>query len=447
MARRIWAGWTVTWLLLAAGVAGAADATFLQPALPGSPPATSASQRFVFRGFGRADGTLLSSWADGVTARLEKTLGIRAPFHQLEIVRCSATAQDPREIGEVRMDQDFIEGLLQQWLVVANPEVVEEEQLLESLTQLLLNRYLLDIASRRGTGKKGMSLPDWFTAGMAQELKPELRQRNLEFARERNRTGAHPSMEAVVGWEVLPEGRSEEKVYCGLMVHWLADAIPGSVTWSGVLQRLVAGKPVDADWLADKVLDVGFVGNAEQAWQAWLAERSENRPTPAEVSFEAVAGLKKRLHMQLDDDGLAPGADVPQSVGPRELIRYRGEEWARSAARTMETGMRQVVATSGPELAEVAGAYASLLSRVAEGEKRGGLLGFGKSGAATADLNEELAAAEALLVALEKDVAIRSHYLKTVETAQQDATAAPSTESIEEQRRLFLEQIKQGMGK
>ncbi len=429
------------WVLLV-GSAWAQEASFLQPAQAGGPPATSSSQRFIFREFGRADGTLLSSWAEDLTGQLEKKLGMRAPFHQLEILRCSAVQQNPTDVGALRMGQDFIEGLLQQWLVVVNPEHVEEEELLESFTQLLLNRYLLSIGSRRGTGKKGMSLPDWFSIGLAQDLKPELRARNLEFVGERNRNGIHPSMESIVGLDVLPQGRSEEKVYCGLMIHWLSDEIQRNVTWAGFLQRLVAGKSVDADWLAKKVLDVGSVAKAEQDWQAWLSERSEQRPDPVGISFEAVASLKKRLQLEVEASGIL------RDVGLRDLIRDRKEDWARTAARTMEPGLRQMAATGAPEMRKVAGAYATLLDRIASGsKKRGGVFGFGRSRVSAADLEQELEAAEALLVALEKDVAIRSHYMKTVETSWQEVPEEPSTDALEEQRRLFLQQIRQRIEK
>ena len=156
---------------------------FLQPAEPTTPPLSSSTRRFVLRGFNLQDAGSLSLWLENMTSRLETRVGQPVPFNRSEIVRVVGAASGEGGPGRILRSQEFLGTSLLQRMTIENPESVSQETVLESLVQIHLNRYIISAWRRQNEERASMSLPDWFSVGIAQCLVSELLERNESFVR------------------------------------------------------------------------------------------------------------------------------------------------------------------------------------------------------------------------------------------------------------------------
>lgn len=397
---------------------------FLGAAQPSSPPITSSSQRFVFRGFAPGDGTLLARWTEQVMGRLEQGIGVPVPFRRYEIVRFSGTAEEPADRGRLIMSQGYVEGLLHQRIVVVNPDQVEEEELVEGLVQVLLNRYLLGIASLHGAGEAGISLPDWLSVGMAQWTSADLQARNVAFLRSEGDVAVGWEMAQILSWMELPGGRTAEKAACGLFVEWLDESVATSVQWVGVLRRLVSGKDLTLPYVANDLVGMGDATmSAELAWQEWRILRSQAPVEPGQLDISAVVALKKALEIRPGEFAVNLPASVPAVLTPRQLIGHRDQEWARALSLAVAAEFRRHQYSAAPELADVYGTYMSVFQRIPKVPSRG-VLGLRRSGGVTTQrLEQDLAQAESRLERLEKAVALRGTLMR--QSGAEPAQARP----------------------
>lgn len=441
-------------LLLGGGACvAAAQRAFLGPAQPSGPPITSSSQRFVFRGFEAGDGTRLAIWAEDLAGRLERMIGAPIPFRRYEMVRFSAGGEDPANQSRLVLTQGYVENLLHQRIVVVNPHVMEEEELAEGLTKVLLNRYLLGIASRDGVGSGGMSLPDWLSVGMAQNLTTQTQSRNLEFLRAQGEAAVGWDLGQIVTWLELPAGRRAEKAACGLVVSWMDEQVSRTVKWNGVLRRLVSGRDLPLGWLAREALAMEDAEEAEAAWQQWRSRRSQASPEPARLDLAAVAALKQALVIRPAAYGAMPEEPIAQVLTPAELLQYRDRPWAQTLATTLQGELRRLQATAAPRLATVCGAYIRVFADLSKVPERGLLWGTRRgSGVTTRSLEESLAQADAQLAALEDEVGMRADFLRRAGADDSAAEAAPQAgfdepvrigadEDLREERSRYMDSI------
>lgn len=420
---------------VAHGVTDESRVSFLYPADVSSPPLVSMSQRFVFRGFDRRDGTRLAAWTEDIAARLEKRMNRSVPFTRYGILRIEGT-DDPRETGGVvYVGQGVSNGNLQQRVVVTNPGQIESEALLEAMVQVLINRYVVADFYPDGNLPEGSLIPDWFSVGMAQGLREDLRQRNLGYVMTSWKGGTASTASQILKWQVLPPGRAPEKAFCGVFLDWLEEAGGGAAFWPALLERHTDGASVDGDWLADQAQDLGSERAVNQAWDLWLADKLTSRKTLGELGFAEVAALKELLDIRLMDYGLSPVADLPPRFVPGELIEFKNEDWARSVALRLLGKLREFRVGQAPDLVAVIDQYAAYFA------------GFnqGPNGSLSATrLSTRLDEAQRGMTLLEKAVALQAHYMNRVE---QNRTVLPEVDStlppVEQQRRSFLDRIEQ----
>ena len=261
----------LAWVVAAGSGAADVRSPFLHPAEPSGPPAVGKSQRFVFRGFSREDGTHLAVWTEGVAGQVERRLGGSIPFRRFEMIRVDGVNDGAEPGGRILVGRGFVEGSLQQRVVLLNPHGLGEEALLEGMVQVLLTRY---IAVNQGAGTEvgaGALVPDWLAVGVAQGLREGLRQRNRAHAAESWKAGTMPTAAAVLGWKTLPQGYAARKAFCSLLVDWLEQAV-GPAFWPKVLEACARGEDVDGKWVSRLLPGVDDEPAVNRAWDVWLAE-------------------------------------------------------------------------------------------------------------------------------------------------------------------------------
>ena len=427
-------------LIMAATAAGGESddgrVTFLYPAEPSSPPVLSMSQRFVFRGFDRRDGTRLSAWTEDIATRLERRMRYPIPFSRLDIIRIEGVAEMRESAGNVYVGQGVANGSLQQRIVVANPERIESEALLEGMVQVLLNRYMVAAYFAGGNLPDRPLIPDWFSVGMAQGLREDLRQRNLDYVLMHWADPDVPSATDVLAMNTLSAGRSTQKAYCGVFLDWLEAAGGGANVWPYLFQRFADDESVDGEWVAKQILQQDSARAVNPSWDLWLANKTGVRKQQqlGELGFAEVAALKGMLDIQLMDYGLLPVADLPERFAPRGLIEYKNESWARTIALQLLGKLQEARLGQAPELVAVIDQYAAFFAGFNIGE-RGSM--------SATQLSKRLDDAERSMTLLEKSVALKTHYFNNVERHQepalpQDDSALPG---VDDKRRSFLDEI------
>lgn len=424
------------WVAPIVDVAGAweEDTAFLHEAKAGH-PASSRSQRFVLRGFDTRDGIMLGRWVEKTAGSLETWIGYSVPFKRMEMVRINAEGETGEAPGTLLMGQGYADSRLQQQLVVAGPEAVTEEAFLEGFVQVLLNRYVLYADTKRPPAVDDISVPDWLTVGIAQNLNPRLRDRNRSFARDRWRGEAPPPLAEIASWQTLPPRRTGEKAVCGLFMEWWQERRGEEGDWSRVLRALAAGDRLTPDWVA------GFLGDgdrAEAAWRAWTDAVAVGEFEWGELDMDRVAAFKRRLAIDVRDFGLQPIKGIGPHVTARDLLDRRHESWVSVVAMAIAGEMQRVVAGSPPHLADVAQNYGQYFRAFVPGPKERAM--------SQKALGLLLEKAGEGLVQLEKDVTLRHHVLdKAAREAVEGVELSPavSDEDLADMRRRFLDSVQE----
>lgn len=143
--------------------------------------------------------------------------------------------------GDVIKQQGLDDGRLKQKLIIVNSDRVDQEDVLEGLCWLLLNRYII---MKQPRGEDPESMPDWLSTGLAQHLYPRLRKRNHDAVTALLEESTPVAVEALVSLTYLPYGRWLNKIYLGVFAGWLLDA-PDAVQRLGKWFRVLAsGRPL-----------------------------------------------------------------------------------------------------------------------------------------------------------------------------------------------------------
>ena len=104
-------------------------------------------------------------------------------------------------------------------MLIRDVAITEHETFMEACAWLALNRAIHE----RGDGAKAVHAPDWLAVGVAQDLEAPLRMRNGTLMRAVVREEQVPSLNAILNWTHLPQGRWMEKAICGRLIRWLFD--------------------------------------------------------------------------------------------------------------------------------------------------------------------------------------------------------------------------------
>ncbi len=413
---------------------------FLQPALSSSPPLSSSSRRFVLRGFDPLDAGTLSVWFESMTTRLETRLGERVPFGRAEIVQIVGFDGSDYGPGRIRFSQEFFGTALQQRMTIENPEAVTQEMLLEALTRIHLNRYIVVMHRRMGPNSASMSLPDWFSVGIAQCLIRELLERNETFVRDAWTAEEVRSVATLVRLHTLPEQWVPEKAWCGVFMNWLLRNISDTIGWQEVIAYLASGKDVDLAWITENVIKEDGAKSVEKKWELHLARLSKVQTELGAVDSDSILALKKILEIYPRDMISDPGDVVPLRLGPGDLVSYIQESWVFQVCNRKLTELALLSAGKAPEFVAAVNGYVNFF-RILGGSVSAGNVSGGK----LREIRRVLENAEAEMARLERSLAARSDYIADVEqdlaTPPPPANLSLGEDGREQDRRNFLDRL------
>ncbi len=321
----------------------------------------STRRHYLVDGFGPRQNLDIARWAERLEDRLAERFGAPPPFRKAGPIRILASEPGGEGPPRVLARQDPSRPLKAQSLEIRHPARVSEEDLLEGLCTLLLQRY----AAKRVPGQKGRTppLPAWFVAGTAQDLVPELRARNRQMVLALWERRQAPSPADILEWVHLPSGFSEEKAAAGLLAGWLYEAgraDPGvrRRLW-GALVRTPRLLPEDLQ----AILGVESASALARRWDLWIASRANVQsgiPRSSPADWDRLLQIAR--HPVLADAASAAAGARRRSVDDRRRALYTGQ---------LKLELRRLSAGAGPELAARCSEWVHFIRAVETGAAKG----------------------------------------------------------------------------
>lgn len=388
----------------------------------------SATRRFLVTGLAPAAAADVGRWADDVARRVEEWFG-PPPFDRGAYVELACIATLEGGLSRVTREQALDDGALRQRLVMAGLEELDQEDALEGLVWLLLNRCA---AAHRTAGAKRARptrVPDWLAVGVAQNLYPELRQRTMRVGLERWESGAAVSPRILVHRGAMPEGRWAEKVDAALFVAWIESVPEAKAIFADALRRMAAGAPPTPAWWLVTAQGGADEGLAEREWELWVAQQRDARRGWGREDERGLRALRE-LQAWPETELYAVGApDGIGTIGVRDLVKYRGEKWARRLANRAGVRLRLAAVGQSSEVQAVADRYAVFLGAVT-GRAPDDSGGWFSRRPSARRLRALLREADAAFHRLEQDLRARDEYLTRVAAeAEEGPRDAPGEEA------------------
>lgn len=357
---------------------------------------TSASGRYEVRGPDSAVNVRYTRWAEDVTARLERVLGIVVPRAGLApvVIRVERAKAGGASVESCCRH----EGTLRRELVVNEAFAVDYGALREHLCGLALAGAIAEARRQCGypPGEPPV-FPPWFTAGVARNLDRETAVSNRALAAALSGRERELPASEIMRWERLPEGWQGRRALCGWVVGWML-SVEGAR--EKVVDRLVRQEPLSPEWFAVHGVGVESVPGMDRLWIAWRQRQDRAVMEFGALSVAHLVHLREALDMTLSPAGV--GGD-PVRLRPCDVVgeRVRYPLIPTLAADKIQQ-IRALTLGRAPELVAVGESYARFFEAVA-------------AGAWTLTVRRRLAAAEAAFDRLERLTRAREAYLDLVE--------------------------------
>jgi len=348
--------------LVAPAAAQAPDAA-ARPGAPGRAAIASADRRFLVSGMTSAENMLLARKLTDEAAKVEAKTGMPLPLRRdqvLGVMVQSASAPDAR----VLKMQGWDDGQFFQRLVVPGALRLDEEDLLEGVCWLMLNRYAAEYAPENQRTGMGATAPEWVSAGLAQNLQAALRSRNRDWiARELAERRTLP-LAQVIKQEALPPGRWREKAYAAAAVEFLFP--DGDLNaWAPLFKAIGTRQAIDAAWLRDHCAALKDV-RPEEAWAAFLEKttRARNAEAWSDRGLQIEEKLLQTLNFRPRDVAADVPPEVPQELFARDLIDCRVQPWVAPLAAALKMQIQSLELGAPPALRDVLASYAAFFEQL-----------------------------------------------------------------------------------
>lgn len=379
----------------------------------------------------------LVRWAEEVAARLDESMGPTL-FERGEYVEI--VCRDPGAPPRVERTQHLADGFLRQRLELDGLGALDQEDVLEGVVWLLLNRRVVARQPDRGAGSEPARVPDWLAVGVAQGLYPELRERNLGVGLDRWARGTMTPPERLTARAVMPAGRWAEKADAALWVAWLQGRADAAMRFADAWQRIAEGKAVGASWWWDSRAGGADTRDGEREWELWLAgQRDALRGWSSRPDDQLGSMRDWRTVSAVDLASVHAPASVT-ALSLDQLVAHRGEKWARLLAARMALRIRLAAVGQSPDVQQVASRYAAYLDAVAG---KGRALGFLRGRSPARHLQALWREAEAARERLERDYRARAEYLEQVSTRMFDAGLQDGNSAEDPAVRQYLDLLEQ----
>lgn len=323
-------------------------------------PITSHSRLFIVTDMPPRDALEIAIWAESVRDLLSAWTGHTAVRSDgFPIVISAELPADNHERGYVVKSQGLnADGYLRQGLAMVNPAAIDQEDVLESLCSLLLERWLFGHHPPPPGDDFVARIPDWLAVGVARNLYPELRHQDLRALDSDAGSGSGWLAARLFEQRVMPAGRWPEKAWAGVVVAWLAD-VAGA---PALMDQVASGLSKEASISADDLFAIAQVANIREfnmAWDVWRAEQSR-RFIPGHWSTD-TGPLEEIIALRPEHLGLVyPGPLMDGRLSFETLIDARDAMWAQQVARRVAFSLSATIPGQSPELAEITGAFVKL---------------------------------------------------------------------------------------
>lgn len=355
---------------LAAWAAGRAGAAVAQPpertarvGQAGRAAIYSADRRFMVSGMTSAENMVLARKLSEQADKVEKMTGMPLPMHRGQVL--GVMVQSSSSAGsQVLKVQGWDGGQFYQRLVVPGLVRLDEEDLMEGVCWLLLNRHAVEYTPAGQRTGMGATVPEWISAGLVQNSQAALRSRNRDWISREIGEGRTMPLAQVVKLETLPPGRWREKAYAAAAVEFLFP--DGDLdAWAALFKAVGLRQPVDAAWLRahSRVLRDR---NPEEAWREFLDQRARRRQAEAwsDRSLQVEEKLLQTLNFRPRDWTAEVPEDVPQEMFARDLVEYRGQPWTLPVAASLSLQVQSLELGAVPALRGVLASYAAFFDQL-----------------------------------------------------------------------------------
>ncbi|OQA26681.1 MAG: hypothetical protein BWY59_01296 [Verrucomicrobia bacterium ADurb.Bin345] len=407
-------------------------------------PAVSALRRFVVSGMASADNIALSVSADDASQRLEAVLGVSVPFSRYELIRIVTEDDAASPRARVIKGQAWVDRQLVQRLIVFNPGKADQEDLLEGLCWLMLNRLVIarqDISQR--TNHLG-AVPDWLGIGIAQNLYPALRARNGGVISRRWMAGETVSFPEVLEMEYLPDGRWGEKAAAGLAVGWLLSQPQAAKAFECLFSLLAKGEPLAMPAIVECLGGDFTPVRIEKEWELWIAQQTQVIRQWGGVTPARVQELQAMSVIRPMDLGFPATENIPAELTLDQLVERRRELWMRPLAALLSLRVRGLGIGESEEFRRVLEAYGRFFDALGRSVSPGLLRRLFRRVPSQAQLLDQLAQARKL----------QEEFLtRAAQTERRDEAAASGPDSEIErfmpraERLRLADELRRGRGR
>ena len=323
----------------------------------------SADRRFMVSGMTSAENMVLARKLSEQAAKVEEKTGMPLPMQREQVLGVMVQSVSASDVQVLKV-QGWDDGRFYQRLVVPGVQRLDEEDLLEGATWLMLNRYAAEYAPEGYRTGMGAAVPDWVSAGLAQNAQAALRSRNRDWISRELAEGRAMPLAQVVKQEWLPPGRWREKAYAAAAVEFL---FPDGdrETWTALFRAAGGRQAIDPAWLRGNCPALKN-RNPEQAWRAHLEERARTRTAEAwsDRSLALEEKLLQALNFKPRDLAAAVPAEVPADLFARDLVEYRGQDWVRPVAAALSLQVQSLKLGAPPVLQDVLASYAAYFDQL-----------------------------------------------------------------------------------
>lgn len=325
---------------------------------------TSADRRFLVSGMTSAENMVLAGQLAELAGRIEEMTGMPVPMRRDQILGVMIQSPSAPERQVLKM-QGWDDGRFYQRLVVPGGSRLDGEDLMEGACWLLLNRYAAEYTPPAQRSGIGATVPDWISAGVAQNTQTGLESRNRDWIARELAEGRLLPLAQVIKQEILPPGRWREKAYAAAAVEFLFPA--GDLnTWAALFKAVGTRRAADAAWLRRNSPALRD-RNPEAAWRAELEQRARARTVEAwsDRGLQLEEELLQTLNFRPRE--LAPDipAEIPEELFASDLIEYRGQSWAPAVAAALSLRVQSLKLGAPPLLQNVLADYAAFFGQLA----------------------------------------------------------------------------------
>jgi hypothetical protein len=336
-------------------------------------PITSHKRHFIVTDFPRCDALSIAVWAESARQRFVDWATVEIPGEQGFPMVMTAERRPGEPQGRVLKAQGFSDsGQRQQEITMINPAAMDQEDVLEAMSWLFMNQWIhvrQPVAERiKNPGK----FPDWLAVGVAQNLYPELKERNFREIRALEANGGYQPASATFNDIYLPPGRWPEKARAGLIVTWLAERFTPAELLTRTAEIAAQHKSLDAAAIVH-VTGLPDARTLNMEWDIWMS-RQEHKMIPGVLSLDDTDVLRI-LELRPEDVGLVYPDPLPNDrLSAEILIQHRDKTWAREASRSFALKLRQEAIGKSPELLAGINRFVDYFDSIALSRKSAGEL-------------------------------------------------------------------------